>query len=296
MLFSVIIPQYNDFSALKKCLAALENQTISTNDFEVIIVDNNPEEKAILEKEYSSHKIYVQHTQSYPSGNSYQARNKGISIAKGLFLAFIDSDCVPDRNWLKTAQGFIKKTPNCLVFGGKVSQFFAVNKRPNAYELYHQSFYLRQYNNYKLHNFCATANIFIHKTVFARCGLFSTACTSGGDREFCLRIQNQKITIFYSAKTIVLHPARKTFSEICKLFLRTNKGTIHLIKSKIIPNKHPEIFQILFNNYHLWYKAKRLARTYKKNAIQATFLIIIWNILYYLRILLFCLQFTTQKL
>ncbi len=40
MLFSVIVPTYNRLPILKKCLSALEAQTLASTDFEVIVIDD----------------------------------------------------------------------------------------------------------------------------------------------------------------------------------------------------------------------------------------------------------------
>ena len=42
MLISVVIPTYNRLSILKKCLDALENQSLKVeiHDFEIVIVDD----------------------------------------------------------------------------------------------------------------------------------------------------------------------------------------------------------------------------------------------------------------
>jgi len=42
MLISVVIPTYNRLPILKKCLDALENQSLKVeiHDFEIVIVDN----------------------------------------------------------------------------------------------------------------------------------------------------------------------------------------------------------------------------------------------------------------
>ena len=39
-LFSVIVPTYNRLPILRKCLAALEGQTLPSTDFEVIVIDD----------------------------------------------------------------------------------------------------------------------------------------------------------------------------------------------------------------------------------------------------------------
>lgn len=87
---SVIVPIYNSEIYLRKCLDSLVNQTLK--DIEIILVNDGSTD--------SSEKIIKEYTEKYENivyvyqNNSGQAsaRNNGISIAKGEYLAFLDSD------------------------------------------------------------------------------------------------------------------------------------------------------------------------------------------------------------
>ena len=87
---SVIVPAYNAEDYLSETLDSLVNQTFK--DFEVVIVNDGSTDKTqkIIDKyclKYSNFRSVTQHN----SGVS-EARNKGINIATGDYLAFLDSD------------------------------------------------------------------------------------------------------------------------------------------------------------------------------------------------------------
>lgn len=89
-LTSVIIPVYNVEKYLEKCLNSLLNQTMK--DFEIILVDDGSRDMSgeicdCYEKKDS--RIKVIHKKN---GGLSSARNKGIEMATGKFLMFIDSD------------------------------------------------------------------------------------------------------------------------------------------------------------------------------------------------------------
>ena len=95
---TVIIPTYNDWNRLDKCLLALSNQTYLQKNFEVVVINNNSLDAAPENiKKYN----FTMHTENKPG--SYASRNKGICIAKGDILAFTDSDCIPNLYWIERA-------------------------------------------------------------------------------------------------------------------------------------------------------------------------------------------------
>ena len=90
MLISVIIPAYNVSFYIRKCLDSVINQTYT--NLEIIIVDDgSTDSTGAICDEYMSldNRITVVHQNN--AGLSV-ARNVGLDIAKGDFIAFLDSD------------------------------------------------------------------------------------------------------------------------------------------------------------------------------------------------------------
>jgi len=91
---SVIIPTYNRAHYLKSAVESVLSQEYS--DFELIIVDDGSTDgtKELFEG-YGDRLIYFRQERAERSA----ARNKGISMAKGEYVAFLDSDDVwfPDK-------------------------------------------------------------------------------------------------------------------------------------------------------------------------------------------------------
>lgn len=87
--FSIIIPVYNVEAYLDKCIKSILCQTFK--DFEIILIDDGSTDASgeICDR-YDNHKnIKVFHQKNHGSSS---ARNKGLEIAKGKFVIFIDSD------------------------------------------------------------------------------------------------------------------------------------------------------------------------------------------------------------
>lgn len=89
-IISVIIPVYNVHKYLPKCLESIISQTYK--DLEIIIVDDGSmdDSRKICEQYAASDdRIRLIHKEN---GGAASARNVGLSIATGEYLAFVDSD------------------------------------------------------------------------------------------------------------------------------------------------------------------------------------------------------------
>jgi len=90
---SIIIPLYNSEKFLSRCLdSLLLHQDIDLNDYEILIIndgstDNSLKLATTYAKKYANLLVYTQ-----VNGGVGSARNKGISLAKGEYIYFIDPD------------------------------------------------------------------------------------------------------------------------------------------------------------------------------------------------------------
>lgn len=105
---SVIIPVYNAEKFIANTLDSVLKQTYQ--DFEIILVDdcsNDLSEEIIASYKKSNEKI-VYYRQSINQGAAV-ARNKALSLAKGRFVAFLDSDDVWCEKKLEKQMEFINR-------------------------------------------------------------------------------------------------------------------------------------------------------------------------------------------
>ncbi len=87
---SVIIPVYNTENYLSKCFDSVLNQTFK--DFEIIVVnDGSTDQSQTIINDYVANDNRFKSVVKINGGLS-DARNVGIEMAKGEYLAFIDSD------------------------------------------------------------------------------------------------------------------------------------------------------------------------------------------------------------
>ena len=88
--YSVIIPVYNAEQTISRCLDSLLNQP--HNQAEIIVVnDGSRDRSGEICRSYASADDHVHYYAQENAGVS-SARNKGISVASGTYILFVDSD------------------------------------------------------------------------------------------------------------------------------------------------------------------------------------------------------------
>ncbi len=97
---SIIVPVYNVERYLGKCLDSLVNQTLK--DIEIICVnDGSTDRSTAILKDYADKDKRIILINQDNAGQS-AARNKGIDVAKGEFIGFVDSDDWVDKNYFES--------------------------------------------------------------------------------------------------------------------------------------------------------------------------------------------------
>lgn len=90
-LVSIIIPTHGRNQYLKEAIKSVKNQTY--RNIELIVIDDASLAPEIIEDSLSGlSEIQVKHIRSEHTMGGARARNIGISLAEGKFIAFLDSD------------------------------------------------------------------------------------------------------------------------------------------------------------------------------------------------------------
>lgn len=97
---SIILPIYNVEKYLDRCMDSLLNQTLE--DIEIIMVDDgSPDNCPQMCDEYAKKDNRVKVVHKKNAGLGF-ARNSGLEVAKGEYIAFVDSDDYVGLNMYKT--------------------------------------------------------------------------------------------------------------------------------------------------------------------------------------------------
>ena len=124
-MVSVIVCTFNRVKYLPICLEKLANQTVSSSEYEIIIIDNNSTDESglVCELFIDSHKtINVHYFLELKQGHTY-SRNRGIAESKGEILAFIDDDAFVEVNYIENINKAFSNL-EIVALGGKITPHY----------------------------------------------------------------------------------------------------------------------------------------------------------------------------
>lgn len=212
LIFSIIVPVKKMSEDLRNCIAHCLKLAYSS--FEVIVL---PDNNINLQDDRRRVKVI-------PTGPTSPAekRNVGIKEARGVFLAFIDDDAYPDKNWLRNTEKYFEDedvaavggpnlTPESDELSRKASGFVLgcfVGGGPLSYEYSETS--VKRAMKVKTQSSC---NLIVRKSVMNKIGGFTVTYWPGEDTKLCGDIVKIGKKIIYAPDVIIYHHRRPLFRE-----------------------------------------------------------------------------------
>ncbi len=183
-MISVIIPTYNRAAVLQRAIESVINQTYK--DWEMIIVDDGGNDNTKdLVSEYQSKYSNIYYFKS-PNMGASVARNIGIGLSKGEYIAFLDSDdfWTPGRLYSVYKKILEDNNPNKLY----ITDFRSQNNENTLFK----TKYLESENFTQIllsHNFLGgTINIVAPKKILLGIKGFDIKLTSCQDHDLYIRL------------------------------------------------------------------------------------------------------------
>lgn len=224
-LLSIIVIAHNEEKMLPLCLDSLMGLDYPKDKLEIVVVDNNSTDrtKDIIKK------YPVKYAFEKKKGRA-SARTKGIKEASGKFIAFIDADCIADKNWIKNlVKGFTgDDIGGC---GGKTLAYQLktwVQKYIDSLEIYSHKYALDK-------AICSLPFLFTNNAIFRfdvldKVGLFDELFYVGEDVDISWRILLKGYRFKYISNAIVYHAYRTNLLSFCKQIFEW--GDIHALLIK----------------------------------------------------------------
>jgi GT2 family glycosyltransferase len=211
-LVSVIVPHLNDYDNLDACLTLLGEQSFPNDRTEIIVADNGSTRGPDAVRQIVGTRGRVVEVAERGAG---PARNAGVRASRGDALAFIDSDCRPDRRWLEEGLAELRAAD---FVGGRVEVLVEDPRRMTAAEAFESVFAFQNEQYVKDRSFTVTASMFVWRSVFNAVGGFENGVPE--DLDWCRRARLKGYRIGFAPNSIVGHPARRTMTDLKRKWRR----------------------------------------------------------------------------
>ena len=222
--FSIIIPTYGRPRQLNACLRSVVQLEYPRDLFEVLVVDDgSPEPPETVIATYCEY-LNLRYLRQEHAGPA-TARNTGAASARGKFLAFIDDDCAPATDWLRTLEARFTQHPVEAV-GGRTQNGLPENPYSTASQTLIDYLYL-YFNSIADHaRFFASNNLAFPAEQFRAIGGFEPTFpkAAGQDRELCDRWLHHGYQMIYAPEVVVFHNHPLTFRRFCRQHFNYGRG------------------------------------------------------------------------
>jgi mycofactocin glycosyltransferase len=205
-LVSIVIPVYNRPEEIAECLASLQTLDYPADKIEVIVVDDASWDRTVAEVRRFDVRLIVQPNNMGQSA----ARNTGVAAASGEIIAFLDSDCIAEKGWLRELVPYFQD-PRVALVGGYVGAYYN-EKRMDRYEQVCSA--LNMGADTVLGRgegsvfYVPTCNMLVRKDIYERVGGLDEALQVGEDVDLCWRLMQEGHHLFYIPHGRVLHKHR----------------------------------------------------------------------------------------
>ncbi len=223
---SVIVAVFNAEKTIEDCLQSLLKLNYPREKLELILVDNGSTDKTrtLMERHNGAFHI-VKEEKRGPAA----ARNRGLRKAKGEVIAFTDSDCVVDDNWLLHIVSPLQDLQVGAV-GGRI-----LSKGPDAIQRFYEqvSDHERAIRKFKP-PYVITMNWASRMSVLSEAGLFDENLRRGEDVDLSFRMQQSGYSFVFQPDAIIYHQNEPTLGSLFR------KGYLHGYYSVPLLKKHKD--------------------------------------------------------
>ena len=208
---NIVIPAIKIDDELLKCLKEV-NKINYSNFFVTIVLDYQGKNK-LPKFKYKINKLIVGKI------NMSTKRNMAVKKFKSKYIAFIDSDAYPNKNWLKLGIKYLKQKKGDIV-GGPGLPFPNQNYLQKICYLSKRSYFVSGYLNFRKYkakkrhcNWLESCNLILEKNFFLKYKGMDNTRYTGEDKEFFERVrkENPNLKVFYSPDLHIYHRDRRFF-------------------------------------------------------------------------------------
>jgi mycofactocin glycosyltransferase len=218
---SIVIPVYNRPVEIEACLASLQALDYPHEKVEVIVVDDASwDHTAAVIRRFDVRLIVQPHNQGQSA-----ARNAGVAAAGGEIIAFLDSDCIAQPDWLNRLTPYFQD-PRVALVGGYVDAYY----RKKAMDRYEQVCSALNMGREPVMGrgdrsvfYVPTCNMLVRRQAYLQVGGLDESLHVGEDVDLCWRLMAVGHHLLYRPEGAVQHKHRNRL--LTGLLRRFDYGT-----------------------------------------------------------------------
>ena len=208
MEISVVIPLYNNAFSIERCLYSVLNQTYKT-EYQIIVVNDGSTDhsESIVRKFMKENNANIELINK-KNGGAASARNVGLKMAKGIWIALLDSDdeWLPDK--IEKQMRVLKMHPDIDFLGCNVTSWRASilgrrKKTLSKIKLWEQ--FISWYPS--------TPTVMFKREVLSDVGYYDEEMTHGEDGQFLLRMLMKRECWFMPDALVDIGGGKPTFGS-----------------------------------------------------------------------------------
>jgi glycosyltransferase involved in cell wall biosynthesis len=195
-LISVVITVRNEAPHLPRLFDSL---LVQDGPFEVVVVESESRDRTLaIAEEYAQRHPDLIRVVSHP-GSRGIGRNTGVAASRGELVAFVDGDCFPDSQWLRSLRASASSAP--VLAGRTITVGRPQYGQLERIELF-QSGYDVTY---------PSCNLLYRRALFDQLGGFDPRFITAEDIDLNLRAVRAGAAIRFVPDAVVYHHMRTTF-------------------------------------------------------------------------------------
>ncbi len=242
---SVVVPVRDRPDELAACLAALGDLDYPRDRYEVIVVDDGSADERTAEV---ARRFACRVLRNRVNRGPGFSRNAGAAVATGEILAFIDSDCVAGRGWLRELTAYLA-WPRVAAVGGRV-EGFADASRLDRYEQVASPLDMGRHVLLAADDgstfYVPTCNLLVRRSAYLAVGGIREDLRVGEDVDLCWRLRSRGEYLVYVPEGSVRHRDRRSAWGALRQRAQygTSEAALHVLhpeKRKLFPLPVPAV-------------------------------------------------------
>jgi glycosyltransferase involved in cell wall biosynthesis len=229
---SVVVPTFNRTRTLRRCLAALERQSVPLDAFEVIVVDDgSSDETTVLLAGY--HPPFELRVERQQNRGQCSALNRGVELARGRSCLFLDDDIVADPQLVAEHLGAQRERP-AIAVGALRLRVHEKGGLANHFEHWWREHYERLENGARPIDFwgCYSGNLSAPTDSLRAVGGFDEQLPRSFDCEFGYRLEHLGLPILFLPGASGERDYDKGFRQIVRDFDRAGEAAALLYRQR----------------------------------------------------------------